>query len=193
MPQHLDLARGGGRQLLRVGALAGRPLGAGHRHRAEHLHRRHRAQRRRGQAAEVRREGPVVAGQVVGAGAQRQPAGPVDVVPPAHVEVAHRGDRLVHPVRRRGHPGGAQHPGEADQGPGQLVGGAGTRPYRLLSSPGRRPLGQPLGHPVLVLAVLHERAQAGGRPVQLGRAERPGAQREQRLGPVQRLGHARAA
>ena len=65
---------------------------------------------------EVRGERRVVAVQVVGPAAEREPARPVDVGRVEDVEGAERGEHRLDPVGRGGHTGGAQRAGEPEHG-----------------------------------------------------------------------------
>ena len=121
-------------------------------------------------------------GDVVGAGAQGEPAGPVDLLVLRPVERLDRPDRRLHPVGRRRDAGVAQRPAQPDQAVGDVVGADSasvTTGERAVEHLADVDLGA-----VLVLAVLEHRAErrAGEVGVEPLRPER-----QQRLGPVDRL------
>src|SRR6185437_10781319 len=71
-------------------------------------------------AAEVQRERRVVAGQVLRIGAQRQPAGPVDLVRIEDVQLGQRAEHGLYPVRPGRHPGVPQRAGESHYQLGEI-------------------------------------------------------------------------
>ena len=184
VPQLLDAARGRGAVHLLLGALVRRVAGApGVLHHPQRRPAQPRApDQRAGPVAEVRAERRVVPGQVVLAGAQGQPAGPVDVVAAAGVE---RGDRLhrgLHALRR-----GAATPAARSVRPRPtMLSDRVVRPVPRDRRSGRERHGDHLadvqpGRPLLVLAVLQHRTERRRRGVGVQPRRAEG---DERLRPV---------